>query len=113
MRLGSSLVVQEVKSLALSLQWLGLLLWRGLDPWPENFHMLRARTKKMCFGCPIPGSGYRSECWGRAGRSIWDEASRGEATGGRGCATSFQAETKMRCFSRTAQFLSTLGLLEG
>ena len=23
----------------LSLQWLGLLLWHGFDPWPKNFHM--------------------------------------------------------------------------
>ena len=29
---GSSLVAQWVKDLALSLQRLGLLLWRGLDP---------------------------------------------------------------------------------
>ena len=31
---------QWVKNQALSLQWLGLLLCRGLDPWPGNFHML-------------------------------------------------------------------------
>ena len=35
----SSLVVQQVKDLALSLQWLWSLLWHGFDPWPRNFHM--------------------------------------------------------------------------
>ena len=34
--------MQQVKDLALSLQWLGLLLWRGFDPWPGNFHLLWA-----------------------------------------------------------------------
>ena len=32
----SSLVVQQVKDLALSLQWLSSLLWRGLDPWSRD-----------------------------------------------------------------------------
>lgn len=36
----SSLVVQQVKELALSLQWLGSLLWRRFDSWPGNSHML-------------------------------------------------------------------------
>ena len=27
-------MAQQVKGLALSLQWLGRLLWRGSDPWP-------------------------------------------------------------------------------
>ena len=31
---GSSLVTQWVKDPVLSLLWLGLLLWRGFDPWP-------------------------------------------------------------------------------
>ena len=31
---------QQTKDLVLSLQWLGLLLWLGFDPWLENFHML-------------------------------------------------------------------------
>ena len=35
-----SLESQWVKDPALSLQWLGLLLWCGFDPWPRNFHML-------------------------------------------------------------------------
>jgi len=34
-----SLMVQWVKDLALSLQWLGFLLWCGLVLWPGNFHM--------------------------------------------------------------------------
>ena len=37
---GSSLAVQGVKDLALSLQQHGSLLWHGFDPWLENFHML-------------------------------------------------------------------------
>ena len=36
----SSLVVQWVKDLALSLLWLQSLLWRGFYPWPGNFRML-------------------------------------------------------------------------
>ena len=42
----SSLVAQQVKDLVLSLQWLGLLLWHGFDPWPENFYILWAQQKK-------------------------------------------------------------------
>ena len=43
-------MVQWVKDLALSLQCLGLLLWRGFSPWPKNFHMLQVwgRKKKRC-----------------------------------------------------------------
>ena len=36
----------EVKDLALSLVWLGSLLWCRFDPWPRNFCMPRA--------CPLP-----------------------------------------------------------
>ena len=39
-------MVQCVKNLALSLQWLGLLLWCGFDPWPKNFHMPQAQPEK-------------------------------------------------------------------
>ena len=39
-------VAQQVKDLALSLQWLGLLLWHGFDPWPVNFCMLQLWGKK-------------------------------------------------------------------
>ena len=39
-------MAKQVKDLALSLKWLGSLLWHGFDPWPENFHMLRAWPKK-------------------------------------------------------------------
>ena len=30
-------VAQQVKYLTLSLQWLGLLLWHGFNPWPGTF----------------------------------------------------------------------------
>jgi len=36
---GSSLVAQQVRDLALSLQQLGSRLWHWFDPWPGNFHM--------------------------------------------------------------------------
>ena len=39
-------MAQQVKDLALSLQWLESLVWHGFDPWPRNFHMPRAQTKK-------------------------------------------------------------------
>ena len=42
----SSLVVQWVKDLALSLVWLELLLWREFDSWPGNFPMTRVHPKK-------------------------------------------------------------------
>ena len=42
----SSLVAQQVKDLALSLQQPRSLLWHGFDPWPGNFHTPQARTKK-------------------------------------------------------------------
>lgn len=32
-------MVQWVKDLALSLPWLGWLLWGGFDSWPGNFYM--------------------------------------------------------------------------
>ena len=32
-----SSVAQQVKDLALSLQWLGLLLWCEFNPWPGAF----------------------------------------------------------------------------
>ena len=33
--------VQWVKDLALSLQWLGSLLWHGFNPWLRNFYVLQ------------------------------------------------------------------------
>ena len=39
----SSLVVQGVKDLALSLQRLGSLLWSRFDPWPRNFCMAKKK----------------------------------------------------------------------
>ena len=38
-------MVQKVKDLALSLQWLGSLLWHLFDPWPWNFYRLWALPK--------------------------------------------------------------------
>lgn len=32
-------VAQQVKDPVSPVQWLGLQLWRGFHPWPENFHM--------------------------------------------------------------------------
>ena len=41
----SSLVVQPVKDLVRSLQWLGLLLWHRFYPWPRNFHISWVQPK--------------------------------------------------------------------
>ena len=41
----SSPVAQQSKDLVLSLLWLKLLLWLGLDPWPGSFGMLGAWGK--------------------------------------------------------------------
>ena len=38
-------MVQQVKDLVLSLQQLGVLLWRGFDPWPVNFYIPRMWPK--------------------------------------------------------------------
>ena len=53
----SSLVVQRVKDLVLSLQWLGSLLWCGFHPWPRNFHMLWVQPKSL------PMSYVNSSAW--------------------------------------------------
>ena len=42
---GSSLVGQQAKDLALSLQQLGSLLWHGFDCWPGSFHKSRVWPK--------------------------------------------------------------------
>ena len=42
----SPLVARWVKGPALSLQWLGSLLWQGLDPWAGNFWMPWVQPKK-------------------------------------------------------------------
>ena len=39
-------MAQLVKELALSLQWLGMLLWLGFSPWPGNVHMLQVQPKR-------------------------------------------------------------------
>ena len=46
MSIGSSLVAQQVKDLALSLQRLGSLPWHGFSPWPRNFHMAQEQPKQ-------------------------------------------------------------------
>ena len=43
--LRNSLVVQQVKDLALSLQQLGSLLWCGFDPWPWELPYVVGTTK--------------------------------------------------------------------
>ena len=35
-----------VKDLALTLQWLWLLLWLGFNPWPGSFCILQVQPKK-------------------------------------------------------------------
>lgn len=35
------------KDVAFPLQWLGSLLWRRLDPWSKNFHLLQFSQKKI------------------------------------------------------------------
>ena len=44
-------MAQWIKDLAVSLQWLGLLLWHGFDPCPRNFHVPRTypNNKKKTF----------------------------------------------------------------
>ena len=51
-------MVQQVRDPALSLQQLGLLLWRGFGPWPGNFHMPWVWQKKeSIFSGPVIDSG--------------------------------------------------------
>ena len=38
-------MAQWVKDPALSVQWLGSLLWQGFHPWPQNFCMLWVQPK--------------------------------------------------------------------
>ena len=40
-------MAQQLKDLALSLQWLGSLLWHGFNPWLRNFYMLQAWPNKF------------------------------------------------------------------
>ena len=47
-------MAQQVKDLALPLQWLGSLLWCGLEPWPGNFHLLQVWPKEKKMTCPDP-----------------------------------------------------------
>ena len=45
-KIRSFLMAQQVKDLALSLLWLRPLLWCGFNPWPWDFHMPQAQSKK-------------------------------------------------------------------
>ena len=40
---------QQIKDLAFSLQWLGLLLWCRSDPWPWNLCMPWAQLPKKIY----------------------------------------------------------------
>ena len=44
-------MAQWVKDLVLSLQWLGLLLWRGFDPWELLHAMGTAKNKGKNEAC--------------------------------------------------------------
>ena len=48
--------LQWVNDLALSLLWLGSLLWRGFDPWFRNFCMPQAWQKKRQLMAYINGT---------------------------------------------------------
>ena len=50
-------MAQQVKDLALPLQWLGSLLWYGLEPWPGNFHLLQVWPKEKKNDLPRPPQG--------------------------------------------------------
>ena len=39
-------MAQQVRNMALSLKWLGSLLWLGFDPWPGNFNGGEGQPKK-------------------------------------------------------------------
>ena len=43
----NSLVAQWLKDPALSLQWLGLLLCHGFNPWPRNLHVAGMAREKV------------------------------------------------------------------
>ena len=45
-KLGFPTVVQQVKDLVLLQLWNRSQLWSGFNPWPANFHMPQAQTKK-------------------------------------------------------------------
>ena len=47
----TGILVQWVKDLTSSLQWLELVLWVGFDPWPKNFHIWQAWQKNKKERC--------------------------------------------------------------
>lgn len=47
-------MVQWVKDPMVSLQWLGSMLWPGLNSWPGNFHVHRSsQRRKEKRGVPV------------------------------------------------------------
>ena len=46
-------MMQWVKDPALSLEWLGLLLWCWFHLWPGNFHMLWVQPKEIYIYIPV------------------------------------------------------------
>ena len=55
--------VQQVEGLALSLQQLGLLLWRGFNPWSRNFHMLWVWPRKEDWSASLFSQLYGTESY--------------------------------------------------
>ena len=53
--------MQQVKDLALSLQWLRLLPWHGFDSCPRNFHKPQVWPKKKRKNCSEYG---KFDVWG-------------------------------------------------
>ena len=63
---GEFLLVQCVKDLALSLQWLRSLPWCGFSLWPGNFHMWWMQLKKN-----KKGGIAQTRCGGLSGVPLW------------------------------------------
>ena len=59
----SSLVTEPVEDSALSLQWLGLLLWHGFKPWPGNFCMPRMQPEGKKREKKNKNKSHRASCY--------------------------------------------------
>ena len=59
----SSIMVQQVKDLSLSLEQLWSLLWPGFNPWPRDFHMPQAWPKKFVKNSPVKPSDLAFKLW--------------------------------------------------
>lgn len=59
-------MVQQVKHLALTLRWLGLVLWHAFDLWPGNFDMLWVEEKHLTF----KKKKKKAQIWQRADHSL-------------------------------------------